>query len=170
MFVSNMPLLKEEYHKAIYVLGLLGLAVTVTMSAYIMSLAQFLLMLNWFAEGNIKQKFKSFFQNKAALASLGIYLLHILGLLYTSNFTFAFADLRIKLPFLGLPVILATSPLLNRKTIQYILLTHVAASFASSIVSMSVFYTQHLTDMRAASVFISHIRFSLNICLDIFIL
>lgn len=170
MFVSNMPLLKEEYHKGIYVLGLLGLAVTVTMSAYIMSLAQFLLMLNWFAEGNIKQKFKSFFQNKAALAFLGIYLLHVIGLLYTDNFTFAFADLRIKLPFLGLPIILATSPLISRKTIQYILLTHVAASFASSIVSVSVFYTQHLTDMRAASVFISHIRFSLNICLDIFIL
>jgi len=165
-----MSVLKSEYHKAIYILGLLGLAVSVTLSLYVMSLAQFLLILNWLAEGNLKQKFKSFFQNKAAFAFLGLYLLLILGLLYTYNFSYALDDLRIKLPLLGLPIIMATSQPLNRKTINYILLFHVAASFFSSMASIYVFFTQTIGDMREVSVFISHIRFSLNICMDVFIL
>ncbi|MEI6124726.1 MAG: O-antigen ligase family protein [Bacteroidota bacterium] len=165
-----MPLLKTEYHKAFYILGLLAMAVSVTLSLYVMSLAQFWLMLNWLAEGRLKQKFKTFFQNKAALAFFGIYALHLLGLLYTYNFSFAAADLRIKLPLLGLPIIMASSQALNRRTINYILLFHVSASFLSTLSSLYIFFTQTITDMRQLSVFISHIRFSLNLCVDVFIL
>jgi len=165
-----MPLLKKEYHSYIYVLALLGLAVSVTLSLYVMSIAQFVLLANWLAEGNLREKFKKFFKNKPALFFTGIYLLHLIGLCCTHDLSNALDELRIKLPLLVLPLIISTSPQLSRKTFNLILLFHVAGTFISGGISFYLFQTRNVADIRDIFIFISHIRYSLNVCVDIFIL
>jgi len=165
-----MPLLKKDIHRYVYILGLTGLAVSLTLSLYVMSVAQFLLLANWLAEGHLAEKFKTFFRNKPALFFTGIYFLHLAGLFFTHDFDNALVELRIKLPLLALPVIISTSPLLSRKTFNYILLFHIAGTFISGMVSFYLFQTRTVSDIRDIFIFISHIRYSLNVCIDIFIL
>lgn len=165
-----MPFQRKDVHAFIYVLGLLGLAVSVTLSLYVMSIAQFVLLANWLAEGHLPEKIRTFLKNKPALIFTGIYFLHIVGLCCTHDWATALAELRIKLPLLVLPVIISTSPQLSKKTFHTILMFHIAGTFISGMFSFILFHTSHVLDIRNIFIFISHIRFSLNVCVDIFIL
>ncbi len=141
-----------------------------TLSQLMMSIAEFLLLFNWIAEGNFKEKYLLLKKNKAALVFLLLYLMHVVGLFYTHNFVFAIDDLRIKLPLLALPVIFATTSPISRKVLINILLIHVAATFIATMVGVFIFFTTTVNDIRDISIIISHIRFALNICFAIFIL
>lgn len=165
-----MPVFKQELHRNIYVFGLILLAASLTLSLFMMSVAQFILLFNWILEGNFRQKISSLKRNKAVWAALSLFLIHILGLFYTNDFSFALDDLRIKLPLLALPVIFSTSAPLSKPELRKILLFHVAASLVASFIGIGIYIFSNISDMRDISVFISHIRFSLNICVDIFIL
>ncbi len=145
------------------------MAMSLTLSLYVMSVAQFVLLANWLAEGRLAAKFKAFFHNKAALVFTLLYLLHVVGLFCTHDFETALAELRIKLPLLALPVILSTSPALSGKTLNNILLAHIAGTFISGVYSFYLFHSGPVQDIRDIFI-ISHIRYSLNVCTDIFIL
>ncbi len=165
-----MPFSKKEIHSFIYLLGLLGLAVSVTLSLYVMSIAQFVLLANWLAEGQLSSKVKTFFRNKPALVFTGIYFLHLAGLFCTHDISNALAELRIKLPLLALPVIFSTSPPISRKSFNLVLFFHIAGTFVSGLISFYIFKTRSVSDIRDIFIFISHIRYSLNVCVDIFII
>ncbi|HOV10669.1 MAG TPA: O-antigen ligase family protein [Bacteroidales bacterium] len=164
-----MRILRTDIHRYIYILGLTAMAVSLTLSLYVMSVAQFVLLANWLAEGRLVEKFKTFFRHKAALVFTSIYLLHLAGLFCTYDFETALVELRIKLPLLALPVILSTSPLISGKTINTILLFHIAGTLVSGLYSFYLFQTSPVQDIRDIFI-ISHIRYALNICTDIFIL
>lgn len=164
-----MGLSRTDIHRYIYILGLIAMAMSLTSSLFVMSVAQFVLLANWLAEGRIAAKFKAFFHHKAALVFTSIFFLHLAGLFCTNDFETALAELRIKLPLLALPVILSTSPALSGKTINNILLAHIAGTFVSGAYSFFLFHSGPVQDIRDIFI-ISHIRYSLNVCTDIFIL
>jgi hypothetical protein len=161
---------KKEYHTSIYIIGIMLLAASLTLSQGMMSIAGFILFFNWLAEGKFRAKYDTLRKSKAALAFLLIYAIHLFGLFYTHNFIFALDDLRIKLPILVLPVFFVTTPAISRKAFINVLLVHVPATFVASLIGVVIFYTSRITDIRDISIFISHIRFSLNLCMAIFIL
>jgi len=165
-----MSVLKKEYHSYIYILGLLGLAVSLTLSLYVMSIAQFVLLANWLLEGNLAYKLRSFFRNKPVLVFTGLYFLHLAGLFCTYDISSALDELRIKLPLLALPLIISTSTPLTNRTLNVVFLFHIAGTLISGLISFYLFHTRNITDIRDIFIFISHIRYSLNVCVDIFIL
>lgn len=148
--------------------GLFLLVASLPISKFGLSVGQLLLVINWLLWGNIIQKFKVFFKNKTAVVITSVFLLHVLGLLYTSDFNYALKDLRIKLPLLALPVILSTSPTLNLKKTLWLGAVFLGAvlfgTFAGGY-NLLLDNSSASNDIRKASVFISHIRFSLMICL-----
>lgn len=115
-------------------------------------------------------KFKLFSHNKAALVLTSLYLLHIVGLLYTSNFEYALKDLRVKIPLFLLPLLLSTGPKPSLKVQRFLLFVFVAAVLVGTFISAYLLFTRIIDDPRNISVFISHILFSLSICFSIFIL
>jgi len=115
-------------------------------------------------------KLKLFSRNKAALVLASLYLLHIVGLLFTSNFEYALKDLRVKFPLFLLPFLLSTGPKPSLKVQRFLLLVFIAAVLVGTFISAYLLFTRIMGDPRNISVFISHIRFSLSICLCIFIL
>ena len=119
---------------------------------------------------NFIEKFRLFFRNKPAMILASIYLMHLLGLLYTSNFDYAFKDLRIKMPLLLFPVIFAGMPKLTAGEFRKILIGYIAAVTAGLLISSYLLLTKEFTDVREISPFISPIRFSLNIAFAFFIL
>ncbi len=151
----------------------MGLAIVVVglpLSNFLMSFGQIVLVLNWFIEGTVISKFRDFFRNKMALVISSLFLLHLIGLLFTSDFAYAFKDLRTKIPLFVLPLIISTSEPLDRKRFQFLILVFIAAVIASTFASIYNLYTMNCLDIREISAFISHIRLSLLICLSVFIL
>jgi hypothetical protein len=127
--------------------------------------------LSWIFK-SLGRKFREFFHldNAPAWIFASIYLFHLLGLFFTSDYHYALKDLRIKLPILLMPLILSTTCLLNRKSFRFLMYLFVTAVFTGTLISTFYFLTGDFTDSRDLSRFISHIRFGLLIDMAIFIL
>jgi len=166
-----MTLYKYYNPRRVYFILLIVTAASLALSPFMISVGIILLTVNWFAEGGIKEKFHLLKNNPALWVLISIYLLHLIGLLWTSDFTYALRDLKIKLPILILPVIIGTSEPLDRKQINRLLQFFIAGIVVSSLISLSVllgFTGKVIGDARDISVFISHIRFSLLINIAIY--
>lgn len=165
-------LFPEKVHRNIYIGSLIALALGLPLSKFLMSLSQIVMICNWILEGNLKQKFVSLRKNKVALVVCSLLLIHFIGLSYTSDYGYALKDIRIKLPLLVLPLIIATSKPLTPQLYDIILKLFVGSVLIGTGVSIFVLlgiWPHEVNDMRDISIFISHIRFALLICIAIFI-
>ena len=157
----------RPYLNQAYLWGLLMMAVGLTLSPFLMGLSQFWLAGVWIIDGvctkSFRSKLSSFVHNKIAILLVSFYLLHVVGLLYTSDFQYALRDLRVKLPILVLPFILSSMPPLDRKRVNLVMLVYVLSVFVATQFSFFTYIRKDYEDVREISRFISHIRFCLNI-------
>lgn len=178
MNISNFVEPELSIHRKIYLGGLALLACSIPVSTVGMSISQIILLINWLWEKDFHKKCYLLRSNPAILIFLSIYLIHLLGLFYTSwpegfygpGYNAA-DDLRIKLPLLILPVIIGTSDGLSFKEIKTVIYIFSISLFISSLLSTAAFLGiihRDITDIRKLSFFISHIRFSLLINVAIF--
>ncbi|MBN1187715.1 MAG: O-antigen ligase family protein [Bacteroidales bacterium] len=164
---------RKNFHNQFYYWSLVLLMVSMPLSHFLMSVSTLALAINWLLEGEFLKKWRLIKGNKALLIMLLFYFLFLIGLVYTENFSYALKDLKIKLPLFALPIIVCTSEILNSKQLKNILLFFVAAVFIGTIISVIIYFEKfgiEISDTRKISMFISHIRFSLQINLAIFIL
>ena len=163
----------RPYLSQAYLLGLLMVAVGLTLSPFLMGMSQFWLVLVWLVDaslpplkggqGGFKDKFSRFCNNKAAVLLVAFFLMHLVGLLYTADFQYAMKDLRVKLPILVMPFVLSSMPPLDRKRFDFVMLVYVLSVFVATLFSFSIYLKHDYEDVREISHFISHIRFCLNI-------
>ncbi len=113
-------------------------------------------------------KFLVFSKNKPAMAIASILLLHVIGLLYTTDFQYAMKDLRTKIPIFILPLFIATGPRINTRTFYLMLGVLVAAVFGGSIYRLILFLNLPVADSRALNAHTSHILYSLNAVFAVF--
>lgn len=140
------------------------MAASLTLSPFMMSVSQFLLLAVWLFMGDpVKEKLKRFCHNRIAVILVSLYLLHVIGLVYTTDFQYAFKDLRIKLPLLVFPIILSSVDPLDKKLFNLLMQVYVIAVFIATCISFSLWLRYDYVDIRNISPFISHIRFCLNI-------
>lgn len=97
-------------------------------------IAIFALLLLWILDKRRAEHIKRIFSNKVVLLIFLVYVVHVVGLLYTSNFRFAISDLEIKLPLLILPLVIfsrahVTTNLLRKIAIAFTLGCVIAASY-----------------------------------------
>lgn len=165
----------NAYHYKIHLWSLMLLALSLGLSPFFMTLAQIFLLANWMCEGRFKEKMQTLWNQKAALALIGIYVLHLIGLIYTSDFSYALKDLTVKLPILLLPIIVVSGPQLNKKGQDFIWLTFLGGMLLGSAISMYIYFgftgvqitsanysSSHIQEL---SPMISHIRYSLMMCI-----
>lgn len=119
---------------------------------------------------NIKTRFNDFIHNKVAVVMVSLYVMHFIGLIYTSDFQYAFKDLRIKLPILLLPMILSSMKPLNRRQFDTVLWFFISSVFFVTLLGFVKYLRRDFVDVRELSAFVSHIRVSLCMVLSIFIL
>ena len=157
----------RPYLKQAYLIGLLMVAVGLTLSPFVMGMSQFWLVFVWIVDGivakDFKAKFSHFWHSKAAVLLVAFYLLHVVGLLWTSDFQYALKDLRVKLPILVMPFVLSSMEPLDRKRFNLVMLVYVLSVFVATQVSFVSYLRHDYGDIREISHFISHIRFCLNI-------
>ena len=163
----------QSYLNQAYLLGLMMMAVGLTLSPFLMGMSQFWLVLVWIVDGlvskgvpegrGIKDKLLRFWHNKPAVLLVAFYLLHVVGLLWTSDFQYALKDLRVKLPILVMPIVISGMEPLDRKRFNLLMQVYVLSVFVATIFSGITYWRHDYEDVREISHFISHIRFCLNI-------
>jgi hypothetical protein len=156
----------RHYEPAAWFLGLAMMAASLTLSPFMMSVSQFFLLAVWLFMGDpVRDKLHRFFHNPIAIVVISIYLLHLIGLAYTENYGNALNDLRVKLPLITFPLLLASVKPLEQRTLDLVLLVYVLAVLVATVISFSAYLRHDYDDIRDISRFISHIRFCLNIVL-----
>lgn len=161
----------ERIHRYIFVFSLILLAVSMPFSVFLMSVSQFLLATNWILELDFKAKWKRLIDNKPAQFLIGLFLLHLLWMLNSSNMAYGWHDIRIKVPLFVLALLVGTTKPLTFSEFKLVLNFFIAAIVSSSVFSSLIYFgiiEREITDVRQISIFISHIRLSLLVNMGIF--
>lgn len=169
----NKAILRWLNHRNLYLLGLATILCGLAWSNLLMSLGQFILIGNWLIEFNFKSKFKMLSSNGVLWLLLLIYFIHLFGFLSSENISYALKDSRIKLPLLLIPLVIASSRPLKRFEWRLLLSIYLLTILSLSLASLYKFLGWSdvlILDKRELSIYISHIRYGLNIALAILLI
>jgi hypothetical protein len=167
-----MQLTRKQIHEQVYFYTLILIAISLPLSVFTSSMFMILLALNWVVEGRYVEKWKMVAGNRALQVFLLLYIIHIVGLIWSSDLAYALHDMKIKLPLLSLPILIASSVPLDKQQVNRILLFFTLAVFVASMASLLKligWLPGEVHDFRDLSLFMSHIRFSLMIVLALLI-
>jgi hypothetical protein len=118
---------------------------------------------------SIYKGFLEVLRNRPAMVLMSIYILHVAGLIFTTDFGYAFKDLRVKTPIFILPLFIATSEAFGNKAFYRFLYLYILTLVAVTFVNTMNLAEHHYVDLREVSKHVSHIILSLMLNLGIFI-
>lgn len=162
--------MRTKVHRIIYILLLCLLAIFMTTSVFFTNLVWVLLLANWVFEWNWREKFSDFRHNYLLQAFLALLVVHILWLFGTENIHYALYDLQKKLPLFIIPLVILTTPPPNPKEAMNIGICYVGTVLVVSCIGLVRYLIIDDLPYREIVPYISHIRFSLNLCLSLVLL
>ena len=179
-----------KINPAVIIVGLL--AVSVPVSLYTTSIFLECLFIYWCIEGvafhkeqgifrtlssngklvlqSMSVKLGLFLKNPAAIVFSSLYLLFLAGCFWSSNYHYSLQELREKLPLLLLPILFTGLKPFTENELKKILLSFITGVVLGTLLGIYILLTRNIADTRELSPYMSHIRFSMSICLAIFIL
>ena len=160
----------SSIHYYITLTSVLLLAVGMPLNKIMMSVGAMLGVFNLLLERDFSTYYQNLKNNKAFLWLLAFFLLHILGLIWTTDFEYAAKDIKIKLPLLGVQLALVARPI-QTKHIQLALKLLIVTLTFTSILNFLNYYhwigNNIYSDIRGMSLFGSHIRYGILIALGV---
>ncbi len=166
-------LFTSRIHRFFFLLGLTISLCALPYSPYAVSVGLFTMAINWLLDGLWVAKVNRFLERKTLWAFLLIYASMVVGFFYSEDLKYAIKELKLWLPLLIVPIIVATSDPLKRRELKILLILFCAAVFVATIISFTILirdYSHLGQNVRYISQYISHIRFALMINLSIFLL
>lgn len=137
----------------------------------------------WVASGDYKEKFERLKENNFIFFLPIFYLIHLVGLIYTSNINSGFEDIGMKISLFIFPLIIFGSSIRKDiKTIRIILISFLLGCLISSIIVLLIafsrslsgvnpieketgfFYYQNLSYFLHVSYFATYLSFAIGIC------
>lgn len=140
---------------------MLLIGIGLSTSNVLMSCGEIGLGIAFIWDAKYKAKFQLLLKDKRMLALMTVYLLFILGLIHTSNFAYAFKDLRIKLPILVVPFLaFSFFPLTQKefKLIFHSIYAGILFTMAMALLIYLKWIDWKIEDMRNYSPFVSNVR------------
>ncbi len=132
------------------------------MGAVPTSVPQLILLGNWIAEGNYKWKWNQIKTNKLFWILSAVFLIHILGFLYSNNLVEGWKDLQIKIPLMFLPLLFFTAKPLSKQEFNGALYCFIVGCITNTLWCLTYTFVLHQNEVvRNASRFMSHIRLGL---------
>lgn len=126
------------------------------------SIPQFIVVINWILEGNFKTKWQRLKSSKVFWILLLVFLIHVIGVIYSHNLKDALQDLQIKVPLLLLPVVFFSTKPPSLKELHFIIYSFLVGCVVNTIWCFMYSFMLHQTDtIRNVSRFMSHIRFGM---------
>ena len=169
-------MLKTSLHRGIFIFFLSTLCMGLTLGKIIMSISMIGLFVNWFFEGNFKEKKKiNNIRGYVPIILSGVFLLELLWMVFTKDYSSGLSSLRTKLPLLVLPLVIGTSNTINKKELKIIITSFLIGAIISSFIAYLVDggWLNKKTNSgtsRDISITMSHIRYSVILCFSILII
>lgn len=141
-------------------------------SESLLSITVALLFLQLFITGNFKTKWKILLTDRSVWALCSIFLIYLIGCIFCKDATTGWYELKKTVFWLIVPLGVALSGKLSEKRFWLLLLIFVFFVSVSTFIAAFKIVNQeqfHITNIRAAS-YVSHVSFSFQIILSIFIL
>jgi hypothetical protein len=151
--------LGSKAHSVIHFTCISGIAVGLPLNKVVLSLSLMLGVLNLFIEADFRAWIKKILGNRFFLMIAGFWLLHVLGLLWSSELDFGLRDIRVKLPLLVIPFLLTIKPL-KKGEVKTVVVLFLVSTLITSLLNF-VFYQGWIgsivyDDIRGMSLFGSH--------------
>ena len=159
-------MLKSTKHRKLYVFFISCLAASIGLGKFPMSLSLIGLTLNWLADLDYQLKWKNIKDQKyLPLIFAGLFLIELFWLSFSKDISTGLNVLRIKLPLLLLPLIIGSCTSFSKREWRIIISTFfigiLVSTFWVYLVSLEVLPTKKDSGtIRDASIFMSHIRYS----------
>ena len=163
--------LRLPAHLYLRITALTILTVGIALSNVLMSIGAIWIISNWLIQADFDSYWKKFKEKKTVWIVVAIYAFIAVSLLWSDDMAYGFKDLRVKLPFIVIPLVLATSEPLQKKHFYFLLYVFLGIVLYTSVYNYIRynFVLENVHDIREMSVFISHVRFSVLINFAIFI-
>jgi hypothetical protein len=163
--------LRLPAHLYLRITALTILTVGIALSNVLMSIGAIWIIANWLIEADFKSYWKKFKEKKTVWIVVAIYVFIAISLVWSEDAAYGFKDLRVKLPFIVIPLVLATSEPLQKKHFYFLLYVFLGIVLYTSVYNYIRYnyVLENVHDIRQMSVFISHVRFSVLINFAIFI-
>ena len=159
----------KKFHDYFHLFGISAFSIGLPSSKIILSISTMLILLNLLLEADYRKYWRNIRNNRLFLILAAYFILHLVGLLWTENFVYAFQDLRIKLTVFLIPLAIVSKPLESEKQLRNILFLFCATLVFTSLVNFAAyqhwFGTRSYSDIRALSLFGSHIRYGILIAM-----
>lgn len=158
-------------HRFFFLLGLALSLCSLPFSPYALSVGLFTVTINWLLDGNWRTKWHRFQRNRALWVFLLVYLSILIGLPYSQNLRYALKELRLWLPILLIPVVIATSNPLSFREFKWLMLLFNGSLLVATAIVTWLIVTTDIRCISPGSIspFISHIRLSLMVVFTIFL-
>jgi hypothetical protein len=159
-------------HRYIFVGSLVLLVIGMPTSTVLTSIPEIIMAANWLLEGGLIGKMKRLLNNKPAFLLCSFFILHLIGLLYTSSagMDYGIWDTRTKLPLFLLPLILSTSYSITEKEKKLILLCFMLSVTYVTLYGSYLLFTHQLNDIHEISPYVDAVRLAMMIVLSIFLM
>ena len=142
---------------------------TMVTSVWAANLVWVLLGVNWLLEGRWREKCQMARESRLLQAYLILYVVLLVGMLWTQNTIHGLDVLRVKLPLLVVPLVMLTTRPLTGRARQTVLVIYAGTVLVVSVIAAVRLLTIPGLPYREAVPYISHIRFALCCCMVIFI-
>jgi hypothetical protein len=163
--------LHPKSHELIHLVVLVLFTIGIVCSKAFMSIAIFLGLLNLLLEGSYRSLISELRQSIWFWMISVLFLFHLIGLLWTSNYLEGLDDLRMKTSLITVPLIVFSKPDLIHKyknrLLNLLLITICIISAINLMVFFQVFGKREYLDLRELSLFGSHIRFGILVAFGV---
>lgn len=137
-----------------------------------MSVSSIALAANWLLEGRFKEKIKRLRESRIPIILTALFFIYVVWMIGTADIDEGLKELRIRLPLLLFPIVLGSIPRFSDQILAWIARIFIAGTLVSTLISVCVYVgviptIADLGDVRNISIFISHIRLSLLMCIAI---
>jgi hypothetical protein len=159
----------NNFHDNFHLFGICALAIGLPTSKVILSLGMMLLILNLILEGSFASYWQNLKSNKFFHFLLLFWSFHLISLIWTTDFNYAWNDIRIKLTMLIIPLIFSVKPIQKSTQLLLILGLFITTLIFTSFYNFASY--QHWIgnkvndDIRSLSLFGSHIRYGILIAI-----
>lgn len=157
------------FHRLIFFIALMLMLIGIPFCRPFMTIGGIVLVVNWLLEGHFREKWNLLLSNRLLFVSVWIFFVYGLWFLLTDNYAQAWNDVWMKTPLLFMPIILATSRPLSANEFNNLLKVYLIGVLISTIYGFSMYQLHSLSDKREIAVFISYIRFEMNLCFAVFV-
>lgn len=161
-------MLSPKTHRLIFLFGVCSLMFGMMVGTVPTSVPQFILLGNWLVEMDFRRKWQQIRSNKLFWILTSVFLIHVIGLLYTDDLGKGWDDVRTKIPLLFLPLVFFNNKPLSLKEFHLLLYCFLFGCIANTGWCLVYNFVLHKNEVgRNASRFMSHIRLGLYLNMGI---